>query len=74
MWWLRQSRALVRVHMKPAAGSGTVEGFLMGRWGGHYILTRARLVEAPDRSIGMDGDLEVPSENVLFIQRLGGGR
>ena len=69
---LGRRRALVRLHMTPQAGSGTIEGFLLGRWSGHYVLTRARFVEAPDRSVGMDGDVEVPAGNVLCVQRLRG--
>ena len=65
-------RALVRVHMTPAAGGGTIEGFMVGRWSGHYVLMRAKLVEGADRSVGMDGNVEVPVRNVLCLQRFRG--
>lgn len=63
---LRRKRR-VRIHMhRPEAPS--VEGILAGRWGGHYVVLAAKVLEAEDRSIALDGHLEIPRENVLFVQ------
>jgi hypothetical protein len=66
---------LVRFHcVAPALndrpGEATIEGFLIGRWGGHYILERAKLLEAEDRTVSLDGRLEIPVERVFFRQVL----
>ncbi len=77
--WPARRRVLVRVHVErtdPGDGSwgrdGTIEGILIGRFAGHYVLTRARWIEAEDASTTLAGDVEIPESRVLFIQRLGG--
>lgn len=64
---------LVRVHLE--GDSPSLDGLLSRRRvsrGGHYILQVASVVEAPDRTLKLDGDrVLVPREKVLFIQELG---
>lgn len=78
-----RGKRLVRVHME-GGGAGqdtgpadlTIEGILIGRWSGHYILTRARVLESEESAItlGQGGDVEIPTERVLFLQVIGTGR
>jgi len=61
----------VRIHLRKADPS--IEGFLVSRYpiDGCYRLIRAVHVEAEDRSIALEGEVDVPVDGVLFIQRLG---
>jgi len=60
----------VRLHLKNNAPS--IDGLLIGTVDGHYLLKVARLVKAgDDPDLQLDGDVEVPRSNVLFLQRLG---
>lgn len=60
---------LVRLHLKDNAPS--VEGFLrFSLHSSHYRLVKSSLFEAEDRSHSLDGEVWVPRENVLLIQRL----
>ena len=77
--WPVRRRTLVRVHVERTdAGDGawgrdgTIEGILIGRFAGHYVLTRARWLDAEDASTTLAGDVEIPEARVLFLQRLGG--
>lgn len=54
-------------------GDVTLEGILLGRWAGHYVLTRCQVLESEESSLSV-GDVEVPAERVLFVQVLGRGR
>lgn len=67
LWRLRGKR-LVRLHLVDQEAS--LEGILLGRWSGHYVLLTGTLLEAEGRSIRIDGYMEVPSERVLFVQVL----
>jgi len=58
----------VRLHLVDHDAS--IDGVLLGRWAGHYVLILPRLVEAEDRSIALDGSVEVPAERVVFVQVL----
>lgn len=73
VWAVRRKRA-VRLHFKPNTGENrSIEGVLLGRWGGHYVLLAAALLEIEDgeiKRVDFDGTLEVPSENVLVVQAL----
>ena len=66
---MRLRRRRVRLHLKDGAPS--LDGLLTGSVDGHYLLKVARLVRAADETISLDGEIEVPRRNVLFIQRLG---
>lgn len=66
---MRLRRRRVRLHLKDGAPS--LDGLLVGSVDGHYLLKVARLVRAADETISLDGEVEVPRRNVLFIQRLG---
>lgn len=64
----RRKKRLARLHLHDAEPS--FEGILLGRWDGHYHLLHARLVHGPERSVDIDGRVEVPAERVLFCQVL----
>lgn len=66
--WLFRGKRLVRLHL--IGDIGSLEGLLVGRWAGHYVVLTPSLVEGKDRTIRMDGHVEVPSERVLFVQVL----
>jgi hypothetical protein len=67
---MRLRRRRVRLHLKNNAPS--IDGLLVGTVDGHYHLKIARLVTAgDDADVQLDGDIEVPRLNVLFLQRLG---
>lgn len=63
----------VRLHLEVAPGRGApeaVEGVLLGRWSGHYVLLLPRAIDAVDSSLSLEGSLEVPAERVIFVQVL----
>jgi len=49
----------------------TLEGILVGRWAGHYVLLVPRLMSEPGEAITLEGLAEVPAEKVLFVQVIG---
>ena len=50
----------------------SIEGVLVGRHGGHYVLRRPRVIESEDKSVSLDGpEVWVPCGRVLFVQRMG---
>jgi hypothetical protein len=63
----------VRVHLRGADPS--IEGVLWKPYpiDGCYRIVQAGLVEAPDRTMGLDGTIDIPAGNVLFFQRIGDG-
>jgi hypothetical protein len=63
----RRRRPLVRVH--PRNGP-SLEGVLVGRRGDHYVLELPKLLEAEDRTITLEGWVEIPAANVAFLQVL----
>jgi hypothetical protein len=66
---IRKARPLVRIHH--AKMEASLEGFLVGRWHGHYVLRVAKLIGAEDSSFSFEGpEVRVPAENVLFIEVL----
>lgn len=65
MPWARK-RPKVRLHMMDEKPS--IEGFLIGRASGHYILARAELMESPDRTFELAGEIRVPASRVFFLQ------
>lgn len=56
----------VRLHFLEADHS--LEGILVGRYGGHYVLEQPKMLEANDRTVRMSGHIEVPAERVFFVQ------
>ena len=63
-WFPRRRR--VRLHF--ADNRPTLQGVLVGCYGGHYILEQASLLEARDRTVNLSGHAEVPRETVFFVQ------
>jgi hypothetical protein len=49
----------------------TFEGVLLARTPDHYRLMACKQIIDSDQSVNLDGEVEVPRERVLFIQRLG---
>ena len=69
--WAFRRKRLVRLHLEVAEGKpDTIEGWRLGIWGGHYVLTRARIFDAQGRTHALDGDVEIPRSRVMFVQRL----
>lgn len=66
----------VRLHIedKPGSPMPSIDGILLGRWSGHYILLLPKLVQSEDRSVALEGMLEVPAERVVFVQVFGGSK
>lgn len=62
----------VRLHLevKPDTPVETIEGVLVGRWSGHYVLLLPRVVRGEDTSTSLEGEVEVPAERVVFVQVL----
>jgi hypothetical protein len=70
LWWKLRRPRHVRLHLAGPGIDATVEGFLMGVWGGHYILERPRMLEGAERTVALDGTAEVPKDRVLLVQVL----
>jgi hypothetical protein len=66
---MRLRKRRVRLHFKD--GSPSLDGILTGSVDGHFILKTAVLLNGSENAITLDGDVEVPRRNVLFLQRLG---
>lgn len=66
--WACRGRRMVRLHLE--GNDPSVEGVLVGRWGGHYVVLLPKLVEAEDRLVPLEGSLEVPAERVVYVQVL----
>jgi len=66
-----RGRRLVRLHLlDPARGLDmTIEGILVGRWAGHYILQAPRVLKSADESYSLNG-AEVPAEKVALVEVL----
>lgn len=65
-----RGKRLVRLHLevRPGTPVETVEGVLIGRWSGHYVLLLPKVVQGPDASTSLEGYLEVPKERVVLVQ------
>lgn len=59
-------RRRVRLHFLGADPS--LDGILVGRYGGHYVLEQPTLVEQRNATIALSGHVEVPAERVFFVQ------
>ena len=62
-------RRLVRLHLVDPLPS--IEGILVSAMDGHYRLVKPSILEATDRTRELEGELFVPKERVIFVQRLG---
>ena len=63
---MRRKR-LARIHQ--TEGRPTLEGILVARRP-EYRLQAPKLIEGEDRSVPLDGEVEVLREHVIFIQLL----
>lgn len=70
--WLFGGKRRVRIHLedKPGVVMPSLEGILIGRKAGHYILLVPKLIHSTDQSIALEGMVEVPAERVVFVQIL----
>lgn len=66
---LKRKRRLLRLHLE--GNQPSIEGVFLGFEAGHYRLANARLVEAPDRTISLEGEAWIPRARVLHGQVLG---
>lgn len=62
-------RRLCRLHLVEPFPS--VQGILVNSFDGHYRLKRPEVLESPERTQELDGELFVPRERVIFVQRIG---
>lgn len=63
----------VRLHLedKPSVTMPSIEGVMVGRWCGHYVLLQARLITDTDTELMLEGQTtEVPEGRVVFVQVL----
>jgi hypothetical protein len=63
-------RKLVRVHV---VNGPSLEGIYDGHRAGHYVLLQPKLLDAQGATVALDGSVEVPEQNVLFVQVLADG-
>lgn len=68
---------LVRIHLLAAKaedlvdrGEPSMEGVLVGRWDGHYVLEHARLLESAERTHALTGRQYIHRDRVFFVQEL----
>ena len=66
---LKRKRRLLRLHLE--GNQPSIEGVFLGFEAGHYRITNGKLIEAPDRSLPLEGESWVPRERVLHAQVLG---
>lgn len=67
MLWIRKRRRKVAVHLK---SDQTVEGFWCGKFRGHYVIEIPKIPEAEGRTHELQGHVEIPADNVAFVQVL----
>jgi len=60
-----RGRKLARLHL--TGSSPSVEGLLVGAAGGRYVVLTPKVLRDPEPA-ELDGHLEIPKENVIFIQ------
>jgi hypothetical protein len=70
LWSMRGKRRVTLQIMKPGDRDElTMEGILIGRWAGHYVLEVAKIIESPDKSVTLDARyVEVPADRVIFVE------
>ena len=59
-------KCLARVHQE---NGPTLEGILVARRP-DYRLAAPKMIEGEDRTVPLDGDVEIPRERVVFVQLL----
>lgn len=74
----RKSARRVVLHLEDSTGGRhgpSVEGvqLRMRPVGGHYVLHQPRYLEDEERTVPLDGHLEVPERRVWFVQVLAEG-
>jgi hypothetical protein len=62
-------RRLVRVHLDGKDFS--IEGVLVRRAAGHYVLANASHIETAERTHALDGEVWLPERRVLYLQVIG---
>lgn len=69
-----RSARRVRLHLLDGNGQPgeTIEGIELRRRtvAGHYVLVAAKHLEAEDRTVSLDGTIEIPERRVLMRQVL----
>lgn len=60
----------VRAHLKDSAPS--IEGVLVGRSRGFYVLWAPKVLKSEDESVTLTGHVEIPRDQVHFFQVLDG--
>ena len=74
LWALRgKRRVTLHLESRTAEVDGlTLDGVLLGRWKGHYVLELAHVVTEPGAHIPLDARfVEVPRERVIFMEVTG---
>lgn len=71
MTFTRRRHRRVRLHLRDGAPS--IEGVLVARTGGHYVIWTPRVLvnEDADGTVAISGHVEVPERNVMFVQVIG---
>lgn len=77
-WRRAQARPLVRIHLEragspaidpgPSSPTVTLEGLLIERTAGHYLLRGASLLEQEGEPVTLAGEVLIPRERVVFYQ------
>lgn len=63
-----QPKPLVRVHLNTGE---TVEGFLTGRYSGHYHISKPTIILAADTRVAMDSpEVALPYTNTKLVELL----
>lgn len=67
--WSMRGKRRVTMQLESGEYGVTLQGVLMGRWAGHYVLELPKLVESADATIPMGGRfVEIPRERVIFFE------
>jgi hypothetical protein len=65
--WRCRGKRRVKLHLE--GGHPTVEGILLGRISGHYVVLMPILHHTPDaQPAHMSNTFEVPKERVVFVE------
>lgn len=59
-----------RLHLLAPGVEETLEGVLVGRWAGHYVVILPKSIASTGASISLEGYLEIPAEKVAYVQIL----
>lgn len=76
-WYRRFTRWMLRRQPRPVqvlmlSGEPTVEGFLIGRWAGCYVVALPQILDEKtgEPSDVLAGELAIPAGNVFAVLRL----